>query len=179
MERNEEGLVIKEKHHTRSSSNKRLINRDNLTVKEKEKISHSFQFVYDPIYKHIFLVSNSLPVRKPIIRRFDLNGNLLQRIDIFAYNQTEELSANRPKYISTAIEVDNPSILEGHKLLVNVQNIGSLLLHYDDKNVIDTKLIKYSIEDGGKRTSLLKLKYFNNVKLLYDRYIGKVFINKY
>jgi hypothetical protein len=45
---------------------------------QNQRKASSVKFVYDPLYKHIFLFS----IGAPIIRRFDLNGNLLQRINI-------------------------------------------------------------------------------------------------
>jgi len=123
-----------------------------------------------------------------LVRRFDLDGNLLQRINIEG-NRIDELNAVAERARQNAspnfIEAGNPylmrpSILDGHNLLVPVSGFGSLVLHYDENDIIDAKLIKYDIitEDKFMRWTL-DYKDCNNIKFLYDNlFSNNVFINK-
>jgi hypothetical protein len=156
-------------------------NEEGIMIKGKQRRSSQIKFVYDPLYKHIFLVS----VGAPIIRRFDLNGNLLQRIN-FEGNRIDKLNVTaeeaRQNASSTSIEAGTfyllcPSIIEEHKLLVTIGGFGSLVLHYDENNIIDTKLIKHDIitEDKIWRWAL-GLEEYNNMKFLYD-IMGQSFVS--
>ena len=151
--------------------------------KKKEKID--MQFVYDTLYKHIFLFSNY----EPIIRRFDLNGKLLQRINLEAAffdkkrsetEETKQMFANTPGVMVFTHYIMKPSIVEGKKLLINIPDFGSLVLKYDDKNITDKSVIKYetvtvdSVENKQVIPNL-SLKDFNSIKLLYD--YKNIFVN--
>jgi hypothetical protein len=151
-------------------------NEEGVIIEGKE-MQPPVQFVYDPLYKHIFLTT----IDAPIIRRFDLDGNLIQRIDIEG-EKIDELNVNAEKQrkfyarsskiMALTYYLLGPSIIKGHKLLVNVAGIGALLLHYDDKNIIDKKLIKFEIASEDKNltniNALTTFQYCNNIKLLHN-----------
>jgi len=155
-------------------------------VQNKKRMSQ-VKFVYDSLYKHIFLVSNWAP----IIRRFDLNGNLLQRIDFegkvidtlnIAAERGRQRAGNAPNAIGGTQYLINPSIVEGNKLLVSITKFGSLLLEYDEKNIKDKKMIKYEIANVSNIHSTiifnsLGIKDFNNVRLLYSMFGGSIFVS--
>ena len=158
------------------------VNEEGLLIKGKQRRSSAIRFVYDPLYKHIFLVSTGAP----IIRRFDLNGNLLQRINIEGERiATLNVTAEQAKQNASPNSIEagtlyllSPSILEGHKLLVTVGGFGSLVLHYDENDIIDIKLIKYNIiTENEIMRSPLGLKDYNNIKLLSDILFGNLLVN--
>ena len=153
--------------------------------------------LYDPIYKHIFLVSNSAP----IIRRFDLDGNLLQRINIegeiidtlraqeqqplqgivkFMDKEGNWVDVDPSRLRRHTFYLTSASLGDGHKLTICIQNLdGVLELHYDDKNIIDKKIIKYENETNDimlRPYSIIKD--YNNIKLLCGGFSGKMFVNK-
>jgi hypothetical protein len=70
------------------------------------------------------------------------------------------------------------SIFDGHNLLVTVSGFGSLVLHYDENDIMDTKLIKYDIVTENEIMKwTLDLKDCNNIKLLHDIFSNNLFIN--
>ena len=160
----------------------------------KNKMRIEVKCVYDSIYKHIFLVS----VGAPIIRRFDLNGNLLQRINIEgAIIDSVRAKEKQPPGIVQIVDKDgnlvtpdlsrvtyfrtylaSASSAEGHRLIIFIQNFGAIVLHYNDNDIIDQKIIKCEIETEDKSVIPSALKDFNNIMLLYEGFYGKLFISK-
>jgi hypothetical protein len=152
-------------------------NEKGLIIKDKQ-MKAPVRFVYDTLYKHIFLVSTF----EPIIRRFDLEGNLLQQISIkgsfidtirFASKVARQDYIRTPNVISGVPFLRNPSIVEGEgRLLVNIGmgGVGTLVLYYDKNDITDKKMIKYEIESRENISGTLGLKDFSslNMKLLYD-----------
>ena len=208
-------------------------NEEGLIIEGSQRRDGYVKSVYDPIYKQIFLISQM----KPIIRRFDLNGNLLQQINIEGEvidklreqekqpsqvivkridkegnivernvtdrvegevidklgeqeKQPSQVVIKQDKEGNIIVERDaaadgvgvrklvtylsSASITEGHRLAVYIPELrATLVLHYDDKNIIDTKIIKCEIETEGRfLTPFIALKDFNNMKLLYDQLLG-------
>jgi hypothetical protein len=150
-------------------------NEKGLIIKDKQ-VKAPVRFVYDTLHKHIFLVSTF----EPIIRRFDLEGNLLQQINIkgsfidtirFASKVANQDYARMSNVISGVPFLRNPSLAEG-RLLVNIGmgGVGTLVLYYDKNGITDRKMIKYEIESRENISGTLGLKDFSNInmKLLYD-----------
>ena len=122
----------------------------------------------------------------PIIRRFDLDGNLLQQINIAGdIVNKKHISAfiRRQKIahlssISTDTYLRSPYITEGHKLLVYIHKFGALELHYNDKDIIYKKIIKCEIETEDNNVVPWGIIKNDNIMLLYQSSPGKLFINK-
>jgi hypothetical protein len=145
-------------------------------------------FVYDSVYKHIFLVSTF----EPIIRRYDLDGNLLQRInlegaiiDSVRFQAREALKQVSISGLSNDIIMgvpilQNPFIVEGNKLIISITGKNGIPfeLYYDSKTIIDKKIIKCEIETEDKSVVPSALKDFNNIMLLYEGFYGRLFVKK-
>jgi hypothetical protein len=155
-------------------------NEDGVVDKEKRRRT-IVRFVYDSLYKHIFC----FPSYEPVIKRFDLDGNLLQQINFegniideirASSNRAKQHYANMPNTSAGAPCLTNPSIIEGHKLLMTIPRFGSVILHYDDKNIIDKRVVKLEMD---VKSGIPALKDFNNIKLIYIYTTGEIYINSH